>query len=230
MKKAVGAVNLLLIAATAVMCVIYRMNYNIILKAVTASGFVLMGGVNLVYTLICKKKLAFPLLTFLGLLLCMAGDVVLFNNFLFGAAIFVAGHIVYIFAYCRLCKPSLRDLLIIGAVSAVSVLFVTLCPAFNYGSALMTAVAVVYAVVISFMLGKSLSNLTRCANAVNTALFIGSLMFFVSDIALAFNVFGGAPSWSDILCLFTYFPGQCVIAFSVYLYNSQKELSYGNVI
>lgn len=225
MKKTVGIINLLLVAATAVMCVIYRSNYGVILKAVTASGFVLMGAVNLGFAFYTKKKTAFPLFIFFGLALCMAGDVVLFNNFLFGAVIFVLGHIVYIAAYCCLCKPSLRDILIIVGVSAVSVLFVLFYPAFDYGSSVMTAVAAVYAVVISFMLGKAVSNLTRRADAVNVTLLMGSLMFFVSDIALAFSIFGGDPSWASPVCMFTYFPGQCVIAFSVYLYNSQKGLS-----
>lgn len=225
MKKIVGIINLLLVAATAVMCLIYRSNYSIILKAATASGFVLMGAVNLGFTFYTKQKKAFSLLTFFGLSLCMAGDVVLFNNFLLGAVIFVLGHILYVAAYCCLCKPALRDVIIIAAVSAVSVLFVLLYPDFNYGSSVMTAVAAVYAVVISFMLGKAVSNLTRRRDAVNTALFIGSLLFFVSDIALAFSVFGGDPFWASPVCMFTYFPGQCVIAFSVYLYNFQKKLS-----
>ncbi len=225
MKKTVGIINILLVSATAVMCVIYRMNYNIVLKAATASGFVLVGAVNLWYTFYTRKRKAFPLLAFLGLALCMAGDVVLFNNFIIGAAIFVLGHIAYIAAYCCLLKPSLRDLLVIGAVSLISVLFVTLYPSFNYGSSLMTAVAVVYAVVISFMLGKAVSNLSRRRDAVNWALIAGSLLFFISDIALAFSVFGGDPSWASLVCMLTYFPGQCVIAFSVYLYNLQKELS-----
>ena len=86
----------------------------------------------------------------------------------------------------------------------------------------MTAVAVVYALVISVMLGKALSNLITKRSVLNLLVFVGSLLFFVSDIALAFNVFGGSPSWSNTLCLFTYFPGQCVIALSVYFYNTNE--------
>ena len=99
---------------------------------------------------------------------------------------------------------------------------VTLVPAFNYGTAVMEGVAVVYALVISFMLGKGVSNLFQKTSAVTTAVAVGSALFFVSDIALAFNIFGGAPSWADPLCLVTYFPGQLLIALSLYLYNKSK--------
>ena len=223
-KKALCAVNLLLAVFTAVMCFVYRANYSIVLKAVTASGFVLMGAVNLGYTFFSKKKILFPLLTFFGLSLCMAGDVVLFNDFIAGALIFVLGHLLYIAAYCVLCKPAWRDVIVTAAVSSASVLFVTLYPAFSYGSFLMTAVAVVYALVISFMLGKALSNAIGSKDGVSLTLLAGSVMFFVSDLALAFSIFGGDPSWASPLCMFTYFPGQCVIAFSVYLYNIKKQL------
>lgn len=224
MKKAFGAVNLLLVVFTAVMCFIYRANYSMVLKAATASGFLLMGAVNMGYAFFAKKKILFPLLTFFGLLLCMVGDVVLFNNFIAGALVFVLGHLLYIAAYCVLCKPAWRDVIVTVAISLASVLFVVLYPAFSYGSALMTALAVVYALVISFMLGKSLSNATRRRDTVNLALLAGSIMFFISDLALAFSIFGGDPSWASPLCMFTYFPGQCVIAFSVYLYNIKKQL------
>ena len=83
----------------------------------------------------------------------------------------------------------------------------------------MTAVAAIYALVISVMLGKAVSDFITERSLLHAIILLGSLMFFVSDIALAFNVFGGSPAWSNTLCLFTYFPGQCVIALSLYFYN-----------
>lgn len=219
MKKLIFALNVLFFLFTAVMCGIYKSNYSLLLKALTASGFVAIGLVNLIYTLVLKKKSAFPALTFAGLVLCMAGDMILFNNFILGAAVFVLGHIVYIAAYCFFKKPCFKDIIPCAVIAVASVAFLMLYPAFNFGSAVMTAVALVYALVISFMLGKAVSNVFGKRDTVSAILVLGSLLFFVSDIALAFNIFGGSPAWSNTLCMFTYFPGQCIIAFSLYLYN-----------
>ncbi len=205
------------------MCVVYKNNYQLWLKALTAAGFVATGGVNFIHALLLKKKKSFPLLAFLGLVLCMAGDIILFKNFILGAAVFVFGHIAYIAAYCALKKVCVTDIIVTALTVAVSLAFILLYPAFNFGGAVMTAVAVVYALVISVMLGKALSNFITQSSVLNLLVFVGSLLFFVSDIALAFNMFGGSPAWSNTLCLFTYFPGQCVIALSIYFHNTADK-------
>ena len=227
MKKLVIFLNALFVVFTAVMCVVYKNNYQLWLKALTAAGFVAIGGVNFVHTLLLKNTKKFPLFVFTGLVLCMAGDVILFKNFISGAAVFVLGHVAYIWAYCVLKKVSVTDIIVTAFTAAASLWFVLFYSAFNFGGAVMTAVAAVYALVISVMLGKALSNFIAKRNLLNFALPLGSVLFFVSDIALAFNVFGGSPNWSNTLCLFTYFPGQCVIALSLYFYNtkSDKKLS-----
>ena len=43
-------------------------------------------------------------------------------------------------------------------------------------------------------------------------------MFYFSDVMLALRMFGGAPLLADRLCLFTYFPGQAVLAHAVFYY------------
>lgn len=222
MKKLVILLNAIFVIFTAVMCVVYKNNYQLWLKALTAAGFVAIGAVNFVHTLLSKKKKSFPLLAFLGLALCMAGDIILFKNFIFGAAVFVLGHVAYICAYCMLKKISVTDITVTAVTAAASLAFIFLCPAFNFGGAVMTGVAAVYALVISVMLGKAVSNFITEKSLLHAVLLLGSLMFFVSDIALAFNVFGGSPNWSNTLCLFTYFPGQCVIALSLYFYNTNE--------
>lgn len=228
MKRLSLLLTVLLSAVMIALCVVYYQKGGNFFKGTCSAAFTAVGAVNLIFCAVEKrKKLFFPVLTFSGLFLCAAGDVLLLHHFIFGAALFVCGHVLYVIAYCTLEKPSAKDILFIAAVAAISLCVVTLVPAFNYGSALMEAVAVVYAVVISFMLGKALSNLICKGNGVNAAIAVGSLLFFVSDIALAFNIFGGAPAWSNPLCLVTYFPGQLLIAWSLYLYSfcSAKENS-----
>ena len=44
---------------------------------------------------------------------------------------------------------------------------------------------------------------------------IGSFLFFFSDLMLLFNEFAGAPFITDILCLYTYYPAQILLAYSI---------------
>ncbi len=223
MKRIFVLLSLLLSAALAVMCIVYHQNGGTLLKGVCSGLFTTVGAVNLVYCVLKKKKLLFPVLAFSGLLLCTVGDIVLLQNFILGAALFVCGHVLYVIAYCILRKPSAFDIPFVLIITAASVCVVTLVPVFNYGSTVMEAVAVVYAVVISFMLGKAISNVTKLPSSTTVTAAVGSLLFFVSDIALAFNVFGGTPTWADPLCLVTYFPGQLLIAWSIFAYASTEQ-------
>jgi len=50
----------------------------------------------------------------------------------------------------------------------------------------------------------------------------GSVLFYFSDLMLAFDMFGGAPPIAGTLCLATYYPGQCVLGYSVYRYVIQE--------
>ena len=224
MRRLSVLLTALLSAVMIVLCVIYYQKGGNFLKGACSSAFTLAGAINLIFCVVSKgKKLYFPFFTFLGLFLCAAGDVLLLRHFMLGAALFVCGHLLYVIAYCTLEKPSVKDIPFIAAVALISLCVVTLVPSFNYGSGLLEAVAVIYASVISFMLGKVLSNLVRKRNCVNAAIALGSLLFFASDIALAFNIFGGSPAWANPMCLVTYFPGQLLIAWSICIYGISKK-------
>ncbi|MBQ3047627.1 MAG: lysoplasmalogenase, partial [Clostridia bacterium] len=88
-------------------------------------------------------------------------------------------------------------------------------PFFNFDEAIMMIVCLVYALIISLMVGKTISNLITQKSLLNIVLVIGSILFFISDLMLLLNVFGGLPEITDILCLATYYPAQCFLAFSI---------------
>lgn len=45
---------------------------------------------------------------------------------------------------------------------------------------------------------------------------IGSILFFFSDLMLVFDWFLSMGRIAGILCMSTYYPAQCLFAFSVY--------------
>ena len=91
----------------------------------------------------------------------------------------------------------------------------------NFESILMKGVCSTYAIVISFMIGKTISNLIKENNITNKVIAIGSLLFFISDLMLMLDVFGGI-SVSGYLCLATYYPAQFILAFSIFTYANEN--------
>ena len=65
------------------------------------------------------------------------------------------------------------------------------------------------------MVVKSISNIIVKKSLINILLVIGSVLFFVSDFMLLLNVFGNVGEFADILCLATYYPAQCFLAYSL---------------
>ncbi len=223
MKKTVTILNAVLIVATMTGCICYHELGGTFLKGLTSSGFVLIGVVNLIYAVKAKvKNLPFPILMATGLLLSMIGDVALNIHFITGALFFAVGHLFYFAAYCCLMKFKATDILPSVVIFAASTMLITLAPIFDFGSLQIELVCIVYALVISCMVGKAISNLIRERNTVNSILVIGSALFYFSDLMLVFSQFGGAPDIADTLCLFTYFPAQCLLAHSVYRFTNKK--------
>ena len=86
------------------------------------------------------------------------------------SAISLAAVLVFFFiSYCALSKFTFIDIIYGVIIFVPSVLFMIFAPMFNYGGILMEVVCVVYAVIISFMVGKSISLLVSRKNMLETS-------------------------------------------------------------
>ena len=225
MKKTFSLVNLFLILAVIVGDVFYTISSEFWIKIVTSIGFVLIGVVNLIYVLknnSTDKK--FAIIMLVGLFFAMLGDVVLEIEFIVGAALFAVGHVFYFIAYCFLEKFRWIDLLVGAIIFVPSVLFITLAPIFDFGGVLMEVVCIVYAIIISCMLGKSISNFIKKRNILYLILMIGSFLFIFSDLMLLLRLFAGMSEVVRVLCMATYYPAECLLAYSfLWTRNCQSE-------
>ena len=197
---------------------------GLVLKSLTSALFVVLGLVNLSYVVLRQNKsLKFPIIMVVGLVFAMCGDIVLEVEFVVGAVLFAVGHVFYFVANCFLQKFKWIDLVYGAVIFVPSVLFITLAPIFDFGGILMEIVCVVYAVIISCMVGKSISNLVLKRNLQNLIIMIGSILFFFSDLMLLLNVFASLPRVVGVLCLATYYPAEWLLGFSIFLHSSAKE-------
>ena len=199
-----------------------------ITKTTASVLFVLCGVVNLLYCLKAKAlgNLKFMIFMVIGLFFAMLGDVLLIDYFVIGAALFAVGHVFYFIAFCFIAKFKLRDIIAFLIIFVPALLLILLYPKFEFGG--MQALVIVYALIISLMLGKAISNIFGKSNRlVNIIIALGALMFFLSDLMLLFNVFANMPYIYDITCIALYYPAEFVLAFTVFLvgfkYNNSDD-------
>lgn len=222
-KKLFLLLNAVLFIITLALCVRYDRVGGLRLKGLTASGFVVLGAVNLLYAIISRaKNRLFPLLMVLGLVLCMGGDIALNISFFPGVTLFTLGHILYLAAFCALKKPRWQDLIPCAVMFLISVLILRLTPSLNFGVALMEAIVYAYALIISCMVGKTVANYVQQRNLTQLLLMIGSILFYFSDVMLLLWLFGRGGQTADTLCLYTYFPGQCIMAHAMYHFTNTE--------
>lgn len=135
----------------------------------------------------------FFVLMLFGLLFSLCGDVFLaLNVFIFGVASFGIGHIMYSIGYCRMTKISLKDIFIFIAILMPTLITISFGK-FEFNG--MEIPVTLYAVIISFMVSKSLSMLKFYSSSKKSVLLMitGSVLFLFSDWILLFFYFTPNP-------------------------------------
>lgn len=219
MKKIWNILNIILISLVCIGDILYILhNHSLLIKSLTSAGFVIIGIINLIFAIKNKSdKLKFAIIMLIGLTFAMLGDIVLELHFILGAALFAIGHVFYFIAYCMLIPFRWKDL-IYGSIIFIPVtLFIIFAPFFDFGGILMEIVCIVYAVIISCMVGKSISNYTQDRSLLHLIILIGSILFMFSDFMLLLNNFADPHRVILILCLATYYPAECFLAYSILL-------------
>lgn len=225
MNKKILLINTIFSILICILDIFYITFGGLPLKSVTSAMFVLLAGVNLFFLSREKTKdKSFAITIFVGLVFAMLGDIILAIHFISGAALFAVGHIFYFFSYSKIIKICLKDFLIASAIFIPSVLFITLAPIFDFGGIVMEMVCIIYALIISIMVGKSISNYTIRKSTQNLVIMIGSILFFFSDFMLLLNVFANLGTITDVLCLATYYPAEILLATSI-LFSQAKQVS-----
>jgi uncharacterized membrane protein YhhN len=163
----------------------------------------------------------------LALFFCWLGDVLLMFDgnmfFMLGLSAFLIGHVFYIFTFRQLQESVGVDLLptqkvryVFPIVFAATGLVVVLYPTLG---ALRIPV-IVYAGVIMLMAIHALLRIGRTNQASFIWVFMGAIMFMISDSALAINKFHTAFAGAGTVIMLTYVSAQFMIVKGVLKHNS----------
>ncbi len=223
-RKQLQQANILLLVCAGICLVCYDILGGLWLKGFTSSWFVILGGVNLwAARRAQRKQLQFLILVEMGLLCGMCADVLLHVVFLAGVGIFALGHILYLIAFYSLEKYRPLDLKIMIPLGLFSVFFVMGTPWITVEDPFLQKLLPVYALIISAMLGKAISNWVCRPSLFRGLLALGSLLFWFSDLVLAVDMFGQASRLTWIFCSYAYWPGQNILAHA--LFHGDNEFS-----
>ena len=209
------AVNLVIMTAVFVGNYFFLTIGGLGIKAVTSAGFVLMGLLNLAFALIRgQSRISFQISLSAGLLLACLGDILITPSFVIGASLFAAGHICFFVSYCALNKLRLLDLAIGGIIFGAAACFILFSPILYFSADYLRGICLAYALIISCMAGKAAGNFIRTRNPLTATLLVGSVLFLFSDLMLLLDWFGGGGRIVGLLCMGTYYPAECLLAFS----------------
>lgn len=194
-----------------------------ITKSIDSVLFVLCGVFNVVYSgavLKSNYKKMFGILLLVGLVFACIGDILLIDNFIMGAIFFAIGHVLFVASFCFESKLRVRDVIIGVAIFIGAFLVIELYKGFNFDG--MKVLILVYALIISLMLGKAISNAFNDNDkAVKLLVVIGASLFFISDLMLLFYVFGPHIKIFDIICVVTYYIAEFLLAFSIFVCSAR---------
>lgn len=210
----------------AIMCLVcYDFHGGLWLKGVTSFWFVILGFLNLIYAQKMKQKMSRVLILMeLGLFFGMCADILLGVQFILGILFFALGHVLYLIAFYTLEKFHWKDVCIIFPIALLSLFVVIGTPYIQIEDPFIKKLLLGYAVIIACMLGKAISNVSRKKSTSRWLILLGSMMFWFSDVMLAIDMFGEGGRITWILCSYTYWPAQNILAFSLFHFiNEQSE-------
>ena len=225
MRKKFVMANIVTLALILIFDVWYMFGGGLFAKSIASIMFVVAGIINYLYCAKRNADLKFPKWMLVALTCAMLADIILVLNFYLGVAVFALGHVFYFVSYCMLSKINRKDLLCGVGIFTFALSVIQFAPFLDFGSGFMKNVCCAYALIISFMVGKAISNLLEEKNATNITIVVGSILFIISDLMLMLDKFGSIPGTS-YLCLGTYYPGQFILAFSLFKHATINRLNY----
>ena len=197
-----------------------RPNFSFLMKFASSIAFTLFGIVNMFFVSTNTLSMLFIVL---GLLVSISGDVIL--AFVFsdkyekekviktGMVAFSIAQVFYFIGICLFSGFSFWSL-VIGLVIATAIMFSDKLLGLDYGTTKPFAVS--YSFLLACSLGASLMAFinTGCSKG-SIFLFVGFMLFFLSDLVLAFIYFKKNSALLTAINLSLYYIAQIVIAAGV---------------
>ena len=197
-----------------------------ITKTIASVLFVICSTTNFILLIKNYKgdKKWYSIFMLIGTIFSMMGDIFLIDFFIVGALMFAVGHILYVVAYMFLQQFTKKDLITWLVLVCICALVILVPQIYDFKGIM--PLILVYAIIISAMLAKAFNGFIfnkKYNNWPFGLIFLGSVMFFLSDMMLLFANFAGGAKVFDVLCLSLYYPALVVLSTSIFYIRYIKE-------
>lgn len=157
----------------------------------------------------------------IGLLLSLAGDVLLIPQGLFVAGLlaFLAAHVAYLHAFTRGARLAARRRPFIAVAAIALAILAVLWPRLPAGLGLPV---IAYVAMLGAMTAQAFARHAVLATPESRLAAVGSALFLASDALLAVDRFHTPLPLAALLVLGTYYPAQVLIALSIPLQREHR--------
>lgn len=191
--------------------------FSLIFKGTTSLIFLITG---LYYFINFTSDNTFGTLIIIGLIFGLIGDLFLvyINDkkcFVLGLSSFFIGHIFYVIAFLLKTEIVYYDFFIIGFILIFALSFFKF---YKLEFKQLKVPVYAYTFIISIMQTKALSIVFSFELAIMFPILIGSILFVMSDMILAYTTFKKYTHFLSALNLITYYFGQLLIAYSLFFF------------
>ena len=223
MKNKFHIINIITFLCAMICLVYYDSHRFMILKGITSAWFFLLGIINYIYAYKSNIKNIKPIIyIIIGLFLGMCADVFLWISLILGILFFASGHVFYMIAFFKLEKFDIKDIYCFLIIAIVSIFIVFVSGAIVISDPTIYCLLIIYTCIISMMLSKAFTNYLNKKSLSMLIMLIGCFMFWFSDLMLAFDMFGNVSEIVGQLCVYTYWPAQNILAYSLYHYVNEN--------
>lgn len=150
-----------------------------------------------------------------GLILCLAGDIVLGIHFIAGGGLFLAGHVCYVISLLgRQPLTPVHGILFL-AILGLLVAFLSLFRSRMPDQRLFPAVCI-YAAALAALTTAALPLPFTAGNPQNWLAALGAILFVVSDMTLCDNMLNRRPRRNEYISLGIYYAAQFLLGASLF--------------
>lgn len=173
------------------------------------------------------KGVAYIAIVASGLLFACCGDMLYLSHVFLSLSLFGVAHLIFLSSLIVISGVKVRDAVISLIVFGCGFLIINLNPAFQLGYH--RTFVIVYTLIMSLLLGKSISMLFEINNKwIYALIMVGIALLFIANLMKLFYEFAGNVKIFNVIAVSTYYPAVMVLAFSLFIVGGNYIAYHSN--
>lgn len=207
-----NSVLLILIGISSLFYIVYD---GLNLKGMTSLLFLVLGFVNLLTVKNEVAKDQFIICLFIGLVFAFFADILIGINLISGFILYYFCHIFVFISFCKTEDFQIKDIMYSFVVLIPSIMFILYTTKFNFGGEFIYNLSLGYVVLLSLVVGKSISNFTTNKSKLNLMILVSMILLFISNFCSIFVLFAEAVKLVKVFSVIFYYCALTMLALTI---------------